>query len=75
MKREIVLKEIYDLLAEYYESATDKILTDERDLIMGTPDWADTILYRIEQYMEPKTGGKHQTSYELAMGSRCEWDK
>jgi hypothetical protein len=35
----------------------------------------EKILEIVEKYMIPKHGGKHQSSYDLAMGSTPEWDK
>jgi len=50
MYRNKAIQEIYDILAEFYECATDGyILDEERDKLVGTKDWADTILYRLEK--------------------------
>lgn len=47
MRKEI-LKEIEDILCDYYEAATDgHLCTEEIQKMMGNEDWADTILYRI----------------------------
>ena len=35
----------------------------------------EMILEIVEKYMVPKYGGKHQSSYDLAMGNTTEWDK
>jgi len=29
----------------------------------------------IDKHMDPKYSGTHQSSYDSAMGSPCEWDK
>lgn len=34
-----------------------------------------TLINILEDYMEPKYKGNHQSTYDIAMGTRCEWDK
>ena len=49
MKRSSAITEIYHILAEFYEAARNgKRLTEERDNEMGTREWAEGILYRLE---------------------------
>lgn len=50
-QRAEAIEEISDILCDYYEAATNGHLCDEEaQKLMGNEDWADTILYRIEQY-------------------------
>jgi len=49
MKRKEVIHEIYLIMSDYYEGVTGKILTEEDDLIIGTKDFAEDILYRLEK--------------------------
>jgi len=49
MKRKEAVKEIQDILCDYYEGVTDNILTEERDKLIGTEGFAEDILYRLER--------------------------
>jgi hypothetical protein len=51
MKRSEVLKIIHEILCDYYESVTDGCIHDEEvEKLMGTKDFAECILFRLEQY-------------------------
>jgi hypothetical protein len=57
--------EMIEIISDYlYESCGIQCKVDENKL-----------LKIIEEHMMPKYGGKHQSSYDLAMGSKPEWDK
>jgi hypothetical protein len=62
MKRSEVLKEISKLLSGLPDN-------------MSSYEKAEEILEVIEEYMEPKVAGDHQSSFDLAMGARCQWSK
>ena len=57
------------------ENHARAVLRFNEGIYYNLPDYSETILNEIEKYMIPKQGGKHQSSYDLAMGSTPEWDK
>jgi len=38
-------------------------------------EYADGLLKEVEKHMKPRYSGKHQSSYDIAMGNPCEWDR
>lgn len=79
--REQVLREIENILCEYYEAATDGHICDEEaQKMMGNKDWADTILYRVFNELFPKkTEGREfwdydrNTSFTQTVDTRPSW--
>ena len=41
----------------------------------GYEEQSEYILKTVEKFMMPKHRGSHQTIFDLAMGSKPEWDK
>ncbi|MHA1170010.1 MAG: hypothetical protein ACTSRU_19450 [Candidatus Hodarchaeales archaeon] len=49
MKRNEAVNEIYEILCEFYECAMNGVILDEEaDKLLGTKDFADSILGRLE---------------------------